>query len=521
MSHQLKTIVQKPIIQDGKRVTKNVVAPFHQQRKSYHMPTIETIPLNDWPSNAVLSGNTRIRSQIPRGSFQNCSNASLRLDVSVNNTSSVVLTDIFHFFNKIEIRAGGSGEILQTIYSDSLLFQYLLAVNNRQFNHSAESLNFNSRVYQAGRNDSLPAGSIKSFYLPLLNSIFSADLEWDKIQQDIILECYVSSGSPVLSGTGSITSAAFLVIESRDHSKQPDTKLSVGDAVHSHTYLDVVQVAKYGQSMPASTQYLLPLDSVIGSCPMILCNFSQAGTNDNNRWWSSTDVLGRNGLVNLLSPNSEGLLGNSHIQAQVLRDETMTKQMKNDLLANKTGYLVIPFSENLAASSAGSHAGGCMHFKQDRLNLMFQPPSNKVNQIMTIVVDNAAILTGGQYRIRIGNEYTSWIPFNATVATVKTAVESLKIVNSNGITVTLSSALSAASSSTLTIQSPSYIFQEGEISVDSNSETGSAVPTGLSIFTSTPAVVGTNGQYDINCYVYVYKTVYQNRGKITSSVDAY
>ena len=105
MSHQLKTIVQKPIIQDGKRVTKNVVAPFHQQRKSYHMPTIETIVLNDFPSNTTLNANTRVRTQIPRGSFQYCSHASIRLDVTVN-TSSAVLTNIFHFFSKIEVRAG-------------------------------------------------------------------------------------------------------------------------------------------------------------------------------------------------------------------------------------------------------------------------------------------------------------------------------------------------------------------------------------------------------------------------------
>ncbi len=520
MSHQMKTIVQKPIIENGKRVTKSVVAPFHQQRKSYHMPTIETIVLNDWPTNTTLSGNTRVRTQIPRGSFQYCSHASLRLDVTVN-TSSAQLTDIFHFFSKLEVRAGGSNELLQTIYGDSLLFQYLLAVNNRQFNHSSESLNFNSRIYQGGKTDTLSSGTTKSFYLPLINSIFSADLEWDKLQQDIILELYVSSGSPVISGSGTITCSAFLVIEGRDHSKQADAKSTIGEAVHSHTVLDVVQVAKYGQSMPSNTQYLLPLDSVVGSCPMILVNFASAGTNDNNKWWSSSDVLGRTGLVNLLSPNSEGLLGQAHVQVQILRDELMTKQMKNDLLQNKQGYLVVPFSENLAASSAGSHANGCMQFNQQRLNLMFQPPNNKVNQVMTVVVDNAAVTTGGQYRFRIGSEYTSWLAYNATVATVKAAIEALKIISSNGITVTLSAALSASASATLTFSSPAYIFQENEISIDSNAETGSAVPTGVSISITTQAVSGTTGTYDISAYVYVYKTVYQNKGKITASVDLY
>ena len=163
--------------------------------------------------------------------------------------------------------------------------------------------------------DSLPAGTVKTFYLPLVNSVFSADLEWDKIQQDIILEMYASFGSPVLSGSGTITANCSLVVENRDHSKQADAKSTIGDAVHSHTFLDVIQVAKYGQSMLANTQYLLALDSVIGASPMILCNFSAAGVNDNNKLWSSSDPLGRTGLVNLLSPNSEGILGQAHIQA--------------------------------------------------------------------------------------------------------------------------------------------------------------------------------------------------------------
>jgi hypothetical protein len=136
-------------------------------------------------------------------------------------------------------------------------------------------------------------------------------------------------------------------------------------------------------------------------------------------------------------------------------------------------------------------------------------------------VENAAVLTGGQWRVRIGNEYTSWIQFNGTVTFAKNAIEALKIVNSNGITVTLSAQLSASSTATLTFNSPSYIFQDNEISIDSNAETGSSVPTGISASTTTAGVAGSTGTYDINCFVYVYKTVYQSRGKISASVDAY
>jgi hypothetical protein len=438
------------------------------------------------------------------------------------NGSSGTVTDIYHWWNKIEVRAGGSGELLQTIYPDVALFHYLLAVNDAQFAHSSESIGLDRKVYLGGRSDAMSAGQTKTFYMYLVNSVFSADLEYDKIDQDIILEFYVASGSPVISGSGTVTTNCQLVIESREHKSSVDAKKSLGnDVVHAHTFLDVVQVARYNQSMPASTQYLLPMDSVIGSCPYIIVNFTPAGTNDNARWFNSADPLGDNSLVNLLSPNGEGILGNAHIQTQILRDEYMSKNLKNKLLADKGGYLIIPFSDNWQQALAGMHVG-CFQFNQTKNNLMFQPSANRVNQVMTFAVGNAAVLTSGVFRFRFGNEFTQYFAYNETVANIKAGIEALKIMSSNGITVSMSAQLSASATPTLTFTSPSgYIFQNGEVDIDSLAFTGANVPTSLSISTTTAGVVGTSGNYDIVAYVPVYKTVYQNKNKLTAVLESY
>lgn len=522
MSHQLKAVSTKKVIENGKQVTKNVVMPFHQVKKSLHFPTIETIPLNDWPNSTTLNANSRIRTQIPRGSFPNgnCSNVSLRFDVTMNGSSGSV-TDIYHFWNKIECRAGGSGELLQTIYPDVALYHYLLAVNDSQFSQSADSMGFDRKVYLGGRSDAMSAGQTKTFYMYLVNSIFSADLEWDKIDQDIILEFYVASGSPVISGSGSVTCTCSLVIESREHKHTPDAKKALGrDVIHAHTFLDCVQIARYNQSLVASTQYLLPLDSVIGDSPYMLVNIVPAGTSDNSHFWSSTDPIGRQGLVNLLSPNNEGLLGNANIQAQILRDEYMTKNMKNKLLQDKPGFLVVPFSDSWAQALTGVK-NGVFCFKQEKNNLMLQPYANKVNQVMTITVGNAAVLTSGNWRLKFGQEFTPYFNYNDTAATIKAGIEGLKIMSSNGITVTVSAALSSSATPTITFNSPSYIFQDGEVMIESNGFTGSAVPTSLSVTTTTQGVQGVSGSYDIVVYVPVYKTVYQNKNKLTATLDQY
>jgi hypothetical protein len=524
MSHQMKAVTQQKVVENGRTITKNVVKPFHQsQRKNYHLPTIQTIPLNDWPSNTTLASNTRIRTQIPRGSFPkgHCTHLTLRFDATMNGSSGSV-TDIFHWFSKLEIRAGGSSELLATYYNDTMLFNYLLQVNKDQFTHSADTLAFDRKVLLGGRTDAMSSGQTKTFYLPLVNSIFSADLEWDKIDQDIILEFTVSSGSPVISGSGTITCNAFVVIESRDnHPLQKDAKHALGsDVVHSHTFLDCVRIDRFAQTLSANNQYLLPTDSVVGSSPFVLINTSPAGTNENTKFWSSQDYIGDSGLVNFLTPNGEGILGNSHIRADVLRQEVMTKNMKNNLMQEKKGYLVLPFTENWQGASAGVH-NGCFQFSQQKNNIMLQPAASRVSQVMTITVGNSAVLTSGQWRIKIGNEYTPYFNYNDTVATVKAGLEALKISSSNGITYTLSAALSSSASPTLTIASGNYVIQDSEIIVESNAFTGSSVPTAISVATTTAATAGVSGQVDVTAYVFVYKNLYQNKSRLTAALDAY
>ena len=521
-SHQMKGIVQQKVVENGKTVTKNVLRPFFQtQRKLYHLPTIEQIPLNDFPSNTTLNSNTRIRTMIPRGSFQNSSHLSLRFDATMNGSSATV-TDIFHWFSKIEVRAGGSSELLQTLYNDTMLFNYLMNVNKDQFSHSAETLGFDRKMVLGSRTEAMSAGQTKTFYLPLVNSIFSADLEWDKIDQDIILEFTVSSGSPVISGSGTLTCQAFVVVESREpHPMQKDSKYAMGDnVVHSHTYLDVIRVDKFNQSLVANNQYLLPTDSVIGICPFALVNTSPGGTNENSKWFSSQDYLGNGGLVNMLSPNGEGILGNSHIRADYLREEFMSKNMKNDLLQEKRGYLVLPFTDDIQGASAGVQ-NGSYQFTQQKNNIMLQPSANRVNQVLTLNVTNNAVLTSGHFTIIIGKERTQPLAFNASVSTVKSALEALKISQAHNITYTLSASLSSSSSPTLTITSGNYSFQENEIAVESNSFTGSAVPTSITVSNTTAYVAGVSGNVDISVYFYVFKSLYQNRNRLTSALETY
>jgi hypothetical protein len=182
--------------------------------------------------------------------------------------------------------------------------------------------------------------------------------------------------------------------------------------------------------------------------------------------------------------------------------------------------LVLPFTDNLQAAAGGVHSG-CYQFSQQKNNIMLQPSAAKVNQVMTLAVTNAAVLTSGSYRFRIGNEFTAPLAYNASVTDVKNAIEALKVCSSNGITVTLSGALSASASPTLTINSPCIAFQDGEVSVESHSFTGSSVPTSITISTTTPAVFGASGSVDISAYVFIYKSVYQNKNRLTSSIDMY
>ena len=189
-------------------------------------------------------------------------------------------------------------------------------------------------------------------------------------------------------------------------------------------------------------------------------------------------------------------------------------------MQDKKGYIGIPFSESWQGAASGQHVG-CYNFNMQKNNILLQPANSRTNQVMTVTVTNAAVLTSGTYRFRVGNEYTSPLAYNASATNVKDALEALKISQAHNITYTLSGALSSSATPTLTITSGNYTFQDGEISVHSGAFTGSSVPTSITIATTTPYVAGVSGTVDISLYAFVYKTVYQNRNRITSSLDVY
>lgn len=516
----VKTISTKKVQQDGKVVSKQVLSNLHQTQQQYHLRKTQQIPINDFPSsNAAVTSGARIRVNVPRGSWKHCDHATLRFEVTAT-AGDAVFAPVTHWFNRVDIRYSGSNELLQSLYSDTMLFNIITALNDGQLDMMSEALGFDRKTRKLGYPDAHPQNERRTYLLPLIKSVFDSDIDWSACNNDLVIE--FQCNNPVLSGAGSMTvNQASIQIETRQHHPaQKSIQEQYGNSVVYHNkYLDVIPVQKFSQTLSAGSQYLLPLDSVKGECSHMLLNIRPAGTNDNTSFFSSADIFGRNpsSTLNLLSPSNEGLLSDSNIPVSYFTNEVNTKHLKNSVMSDKNGFgVVIPFCDSISASLHGTHTG-CFSLKQDKNNLSITPAVAKTNQVFTFTAP--AVLTSGYVQFQIAGEITEPIIYNSTVAQLKAAVEATKWAKSNGATVTFSAQFDANAAPTMTVNSPQTLLKEDEVKFVGNCATGANVQAGVVSALTTQGALGVTGTYDIDLYCYVFKNVYQSGASLKSQYE--
>lgn len=509
----------------GKVQQKNLVMPYYQNVKHLHQKTFQNIPIPDFSSNGLTIPNGRIRCVIPRSSWVHCDSMAFSFNVTAQGGNMSVVPTPF-WFSRIDIRSSNGNQLLQSMYSDTMLYNMLSVFNDSQLESYADSIGFGKRVGKLDRADPHVQNQSKSYYLPLIGSCLSSDLNWGQQQTDLIIEFFVSPNGVKSSWSdvgNPYVNSCSLQIESRTGDKNHN---KYTDAVHSNTYLDVVPVLKTSQTVTPGSQYMLQLDSLKGACSHLVLNVRPtAGSSDTYAWFNSADIFGKHpsSVVNILSPSNQGLLSDSNVPVQVLKDDLVAKYFKNSVLSDKGIYLTIPFCESIVKALAGVH-DGCFSFQQDKNNLALTAAQTKVNQVFTLATSTAAVTTSGHYQIRVRNEMTEPIAWNATTAQIKSSIEALHICQTNNVVVTCTNDFTSNSGSVaVTVNSPSLLFTEDEWSVVSNCATGANVQTGVSTTLTTPGNLGvaSNLSYDIICYAFMYKQISQVGGSVTAQFVEY
>lgn len=516
----VKSLSTKKVQENGKIVSKQVVSNLHQTQQLYHLKTTQNIPINDFTNTAgAVSSGSRIRVNIPRGSFKYCDHATLRFEVTASGADAT-FAPVTHWFNRIDIRYSGDNSLLQSLYSDVMLFNIITALNDGQLKMMSDALNFDRKTQQLGYPDVHPINERRTYLLPLIKSVFDSDVNWQECQNDLIIE--FQCNNPVLSGSGNLmVNSCSLQIEAREHhTKQPSVQDQYKNQVVYHNkYLDVIPIQRFSQNLTSGTQYLLPLDSIRGQCSHMVLNIRPAGTNDNSSFFSSMDVFGRNpsSTINILSPSNEGLLSDSNIPVSYFVNEVNTKHFKNGVLADKTGFsLVLPFCDSISASLHGTH-NGCLALKQEKNNLAIQCAVPKTNQVFTFTAP--ASLTSGYLQFQVSGEITEPVIYNSTVAQLKASVEATKWAKSNGATVTFSAQFDAGTTVTMTVNSPQTLLREDEVKFCGNCASGANVQAGIVSSLTTVGSLGVSGSVDITLYCYMFKSIYQSGNSLKSVTE--
>lgn len=492
--------------------------PSIQAGAKMHLPSVMTIVASDAPTNLFRNNGAKYRFQLNRGVFTSAHNLVLRFGITINTAACVIVPTPF-WFDRIDVRLNSDNTTLATSYSDTLMFNILSRASYAQATSLFRNLNIGDGANgpRLGLTNSLAVGTYY-FELPLTSSFFSnADFLFSRSEQDLILELTPSSGI-ISSGAGSVDlSSLSLIVETAIRPQQELVALekSFAQSIHSTRYLDIVPVSSYSRALAGGTTTKIDLQNLSGHCAfMVMCVRNTSASNTSNGQFKLLD-LGA-GTVDLVNESSQSVLGmGSALPLQYVRNMLPVYHMNSDVLANKAYYL-IPFCENIRAAFDGV-IDGCQRFTGSNMQLAVTP-ATAVQEVQTLTLSAAA--ASGSYRLAFNGEMTGNLLYNATPATIQSALAALPYFARYNITCVVSAALSAGTTVTFTFTCPERGLEGNTIGVVPNALQSSA-PAIITFATArtTPGVQGIDaGNYDVTILAYLYKHLSMFKGRFQAAL---
>jgi hypothetical protein len=472
---------------------------------------VVTINVNN-PSSALLNSAGRTDIRVDAGVCNHVDAAYLRFRGTVSS-SSAKLAPAPKFFNRIETKANnGSGDLLQTLYSQANEYDIFNLYNREQLEQMAVRMGYDPETFLPdGRTRQ--SGEVFNFIIPLPN-LWLVGENPSMWKNDVVIQIYGVSGI-VVSGSGTITlNDLDLVLETHI----PDDA-DGGHAQHHsekrvRRFLEAVYVNENTKTLTASTETKVDLSNFVGHSPFMIFGIKNATAPTNS---SNVDNLfldlGDLARIDIKDQANASQYGQGSAPYEYFLQEYLYPKLFPGVL-NRRGCVVVPFSNNGADSYRGM-VNGFHSFLGDRQYLSITPDAAGQAEIHS--VDHSATLTAGFVTINVhtdfGSSSTGPLSYDTTAAAAKAAVDDLPICRKFGLVTTFSGALSADFTITVTTsQGHKPLNEELGLQFQVARETGLATSTEVYSVTtiSQRGKRGwtNNSANSIECWAYMYKEVH-------------
>jgi len=207
-----------------------------------------------------------------------------------------------------------------------------------------------------------------------------------------------------------------------------------------------------------------------------------------------------------------------------LLQEEQTDSFANKAFTDNRRWYLISFCNNAKQSLAGME-NGYLRLDGSKYTLAVTPDVAKIDTVQTITLASAAVNTQGAYLLSFRGNTTNSLAFNASAATIQTALNNLpefKSYSGGPLTATVSAAFSASAAPSITLNakgaSPPNL--DGDLitfnNINSATSTTAASVDSATTTVSTNGVAGwtTGSSYIVDIYGYKQRWMTECEGNI-------
>lgn len=454
------------------------LVPYKQSNAFYTADTVkyvslkqENVPTNLFNVNTNYNGAT-----IKRNDCARIVRLNIRMEISVSAAGNAVLMPVHQWFKEIQIK-NDANNVLQRIYPEQILFYLNQVPDGKERLRMKKEMNFGMNGeswYSDVAGLQLPASATQQFFtlhLPfdtLVQANVNAELFKGMLKFEFKGRDIRESGAGVIS-----LDNMYFDIETEDPSSETqDIYNMIRVSNFSASFLQVDRFVRDPAVLSASNTINWTITSFPhGYIPFMLLMLKQGA--DNNPETNGMNLqqlypLGLESKVHLISDRTALLDSTRELFADDMYRSAVKKYTNGDLMDNFPIYL-IQFTKNITSSIEGTSVGYLDSTDSADNSYQFQITAKEgVAQVQTITTTSVPT-AAGYYSLSYNGEKTARIAYNASVGSIKTALESLENFRREGLTVTVAGVITGGSL-TLTFakhNNPKYLVKfNGESLVD-------------------------------------------------------
>ena len=340
----------------GKYKSVKALVPIHQATVFDHHTVYYTQSFNNVPAALFRNSGARYVTTLEKQAFSKIKSAVLKISISVA-TSSVQVIPTPYFFQSIQIRLQhGSGDVLTTLYDDTMMFSLMLAGEgkSRYLQKVCNLEDWYENSYQV-----IPTSGTAVFYLPLVGSVLDTlNIFWANSQGDLQL-AFTPAATLNISGSGVCSCDALDIIIESEQLLPSDEKhhLAIHDNyISSSRYLDAIQVSFINEVLTAGSQTKLNLNSITGDVSFLM--FMVRDTYGSNTSSANLDYLdlGKTSLIDILDSGNKSVFGSGQALTSDFVKNVITPRHIDCDMKGRSIY-ILPFCNDIKKAFMGVKDG--------------------------------------------------------------------------------------------------------------------------------------------------------------------